>query len=98
LTKTLLYGIKKAVKKLKLTKLSSQGQLTLTKEMMNILQIVPNKLLEVCVDAKSNEIIIRKPKSKTKKYLGILKDKVCLTTDEYLTERNREAGLTKNKK
>jgi 16S rRNA (cytidine1402-2'-O)-methyltransferase len=52
-----------------------------------------NKILETHVDKKLNEVILRKPKSKTKKYIGILKGKVDLTLTQYIKERKQEAGL-----
>ncbi len=81
------------MKKVKVTKLTSQGQITLNKEIMKELNLSAGNMLEVYINKKLNEIVLKKPENKLKNYIGILKGKGTLTTEKYLKTRKKEASL-----
>lgn len=73
--------------KLKTTRLTSQGQITLGKQVIEEIGLISGSILEVWIDKESNKIILQKPENTTKKYQGILKGKSDLTTEKYLRIR-----------
>lgn len=73
------------------TKVSSQGQITLKKNLMEALNLTPGAIVQIEVD--QGKGVISKPKNNLSKYAGILKGKVDLTTEEFIKIKKQEANL-----
>jgi bifunctional DNA-binding transcriptional regulator/antitoxin component of YhaV-PrlF toxin-antitoxin module len=77
--------------KLRTTKISSQGQVTLPKSFIELSGLVNGQLVDLEITKKG--ILIKKRQKKMSKYIGILKDKLDITTEQYLKIRKEEAKL-----
>lgn len=73
----------------KTTRLSRQGQITLPKQLIKKLDLKYGQLIDL--EQKGDTIIIYKKQNTLDEFVGLLKDKVDITLEEYLDTRKKES-------
>lgn len=73
------------------TKLSKQGQISIPKKFIKLLNLNLDQLIDLSIV--DNKIVINKKENPVTQFIGILKGKTNITSQEFIKLRKKEAKL-----